>query len=192
MLRARRADLFRITARLAVNLSTAEEWADYFDAILYQGHTRASVLGRHLAGDLWPEGIEDQYRGISWKDGDAEFLGNFLEDIKTGRYTGEDGVLNQKAVIQRGDLYLKKMRASASEAFVSAGEPDEEYAWILGANEHCEDCPRLAALSPFTPDTLFTQPGEGDTECLSNCTCVLRRIRDNVETFSRVDFAQAA
>lgn len=192
VMRARRAEIFRVTARLSVELATPEDWADYFDAILYRGHVQASVLGRNLAGDLWPEGEIDQIRGLAAKDADAEFLSNFLDDIKTGRYTLEDGELNQKAIINRGDLYLKKMRATASEAFVDAGEPDEEYTWSLGANDHCLDCPRIAALSPFTPDTLFTHPGQGDTQCLGNCTCVLKRDRDSLAMFDRVDFAQAA
>lgn len=192
MLRSRRADVFRITSRLAVGLINEDDWADIFDAILFRGHTDAATMGRKLAGDPWPEGIIDQLRGRAAKDADAEFLASFINDLKTGRYVDDQGELRIGQVQNRTDLYLKKMRSTASKAFVETGDTDEEYTWILGANEHCIDCPRLAALSPFTIDTLFTHPGEGDTQCLSNCTCKLRRDSDGLHTFDRVDFSAAA
>lgn len=187
MVRAANADLFRITSRLATELIPADDWADFFKAILFNGHTQAAMMGRRLAGDEWPMLEDDRIRGLAAADADDNFLNRFLGDIKTGRYTDDEGALKQAQVMNRGGLYLKKMRVTASEAFVDAGEPDEEYIWKLGLNDHCADCPRLAALSPFTPDTLFAHPGDGDTECLSNCNCVLVRASDKVPTFDRVD-----
>ena len=187
--RGTRGDLFRITSRLATQLITPDDWADYFDAILFNAHTQASVLGRRLAGDKWPLNDDDRARGLAAKDADADFLRNFLEDIRTGRYTDEETEeLRQAQVMNRAQLYVRKIRATSAEAFVSAGEVDDEYTWKLGPNDHCADCPRIAALSPFTVDTLFTHPGEGDTACISNCTCILIRDRDGAATFDRVDF----
>lgn len=47
-------------------------------------------------------------------------------------------------------------------------------AWELepGA-EHCDDCLRLAAFSPYPPDALPGVPGEAPTACDGSCKCNL-------------------
>jgi len=103
-----------------------------------------------------------------------------------------DGAVRADTVKSRQDLYAQKLRGTANEAFVESGEDNEEYDWILGGTErHCEDCPRIAALSPFTKETLFAYPCSGDTECLGNCDCVLKRVSDGVKGFSAVDLEVA-
>lgn len=189
MLRARRAELLEITTRLANAAYNLDDWADRFNAILYRGHGLSWMMGRQRAGDLSPENIMDSMAGIAAKDKQNVFLNNFLFDLqnKDARYFDEDGVLKIKSVMNRADLYVGAMRGTANESWVGASADEEEFIWNLGGNEkHCEDCPKLAALSPFTKDTLFAVPGDGDTACLGRCLCWLSRSSDGRTGFKAV------
>lgn len=183
---ARREEIANITRHLASRHISAQQWADHFDAILFEGHRRAWQLGRQRAGDFRADTEDDDLMGRAAKDGDAEFLRSFSDalDRIDPRYFDSNGNLKESAVQARANLYVAKMRGTANEAFVATCEDDEEFLWILGAVEqHCPDCPRIAALSPFTKETLFTTPGASDTECLSNCKCFLRRKSDGLNAF---------
>lgn len=47
--------------------------------------------------------------------------------------------------------------------------------WVLTSDAPCKDCPRLARGGPYGGDRpLPTFPGTGDTECRTNCLCLLR------------------
>lgn len=186
MIRRRRRELRNVTEQLARGDITAQTWADRFDSILLSGHSRAWHLGRHLAGDTSEFGEDDRLAGMAAKDPEGEYLNAFLGDLlkRDPRYFDEDGNLRSDAVMNRGNLYLGKMRGTANEAFVAASDEDEQFDWVLGgAEKHCEDCPRIAKLSPFDKTTLWTHPGQGDTECLGNCKCFIRRRSDRLTGF---------
>ncbi|MCC7229263.1 MAG: hypothetical protein IT203_02650 [Fimbriimonadaceae bacterium] len=186
MVRRRRRELRHITEQFAGGQLNPDQWADRFDSILLAGHSRAWHLGRKLAGDLRDFNDDDRLMGLAAKDGDAEYLRSFLEAIKAGdaRYVDESGRLRPDAIMNRANLYLGKMRGTSAEAFVAASDDAEQFDWVLGANErHCEDCPRIARLSPFEKSTMFTYPGSGDTECLGNCLCYVRRRSDRLTAF---------
>ncbi len=54
------------------------------------------------------------------------------------------------------------------------GAMDVQLVWTLDDEaEHCEDCPALAAGSPYTIEAIPTWPAQGDTECLDHCRCVI-------------------
>lgn len=186
MVRKRRRDIRHITEQLARRELTPSEWADRFDTILMTGHSRAWYLGRRLSGDLRDWNQDDMLAGRAAKDGDADFLRSFQDAIESRdpKYFDPDGNLRQSTVINRTNLYLGKMRGTAAEAFVAASPVEAEFDWILGVTEqHCDDCPRMALLSPFAKDTLWTVPGGGDTECLGNCKCYIRRRADRLACF---------
>ncbi len=163
------------------------------DAILLDGHFEALKLGYERAGvfDYDADHLKMLARGI--KDKESDFLQGyhdqnggwhrgFLGDIKSGddpRYFNEDGTFRPGSLDARSDLYVGRMRGSANEAFAIASfeeDPETEFTWALGGTEdHCEDCPEIAAGSPYTQDTLYTYPGAGDTECLGRCLCILER-----------------
>jgi hypothetical protein len=195
MIRKRRREVRQATEDLASGKINIHQWADRFDASLLSGHSRAWHLGRRLAGDLRGFGTDDMLAGRAAKDKDSKFLNQFVQDIvdRDPRYVEQSGQIRANAVINRANLYIGRMRASAAESFVGACKDDELFDWILGATEqHCEDCPALAALSPFTKSTLSTYPGEGDTECLGNCKCYLRRRSDRLTTFKASDHTEGA
>lgn len=187
MVSARVADMDRLTQRLADRKITPDEWYDAFDAILQRGHADAYTLGRQRSGDLTSQDFSDLLKGRAAADEQSKFLQGFLDDIHGGRYRLDDGSLNTRALQVRTRLYASQMRGTANQAFVDASEDDDEIIWKLGATEHCPDCIELAALSPYTKETLFAQPGGGDTECLTNCDCHLFRKRDRLAGFKRPD-----
>jgi len=183
MIRHRAGDLARICHNLATGRIDIDQFGELFDGVLLKGHTDGWVMGRQRAGDSRDITDADRLAGLAAKDSEAQFLNGFLDDLRNGRYLDDAGELKEAAIRARSNLYLGKVRATSAEAFVEASDPAEEYIWILVAEEHCEDCPRIADLSPFTKDTIIGFPGSGDTECLGNCKCFLKRVSDNHTTF---------
>ena len=181
-----RRSLTSLVQRLESGALDADEFGDSFDALLWKAHTDGVVLGRQHGGDRARANEDDELLGLEIKDGESEYLNNFIEDIKAGRYTDADGNLRVGAVKQRANLYISKVRGTANEAFVNASDDDELFDWIMLGTEHCDDCPQFAALSPFTKSELYTYPGAGDTECLGNCQCILVRRSDGKEGFKPV------
>lgn len=164
---------------------TIERWADKITALLVDGHSRAWQLGRLHAGDKSPLSDDDRLIGRGIVDNEQQWFEKFISDLEDGRYDLPDGTVNYKAIEARLNLYIGKYRATSAESWVEAGDELEEYEWVLGPEEHCTDCPRIASRSPYAKDELFAYPGSGDTECLSNCNCVLKRLSDGVESFAR-------
>jgi hypothetical protein len=69
---------------------------------------------------------------------------------------------------------MGRARGISAQASVDALDLETEITWVLGGTEkHCSDCPRLASISPYFKDDLFTTPGACDTPCLGNCKCHL-------------------
>lgn len=184
------SEVHAATKELADGGLTVHGWNDKVDQALLQGHTDAWKLGRQRSGDVSPLNADDHIAGREKKDLESQWLDGFRDDIENGRYTLEDGTLNAAAIESRLNLYVGKLRGTANEAFAETSDDEDQFIWELrGAENHCEDCPDIAALSPFTKETLFAYPGSGDTECLGNCGCVLVRIRGETreEGFDRVD-----
>lgn len=184
-------ELERLVNEFARGSITPEEFGDRAYAALSDGHTDAYVAGMRRAGSrLDPLTLQNEAQrlGRAAADKENEFLDMFVRDLEDGRYLDASGALRADFVLQRADMYALKTRATANEGFVSASAsnvPDEEFTWLMTAREHCGDCPRLAALSPYKADELFTMPGGGDTECLSRCQCVLVRHSDGLHSFPR-------
>lgn len=182
-----------IVLQLNNGVLTVAEFGDEFYKILLDGHGDSWMLGRQRSGDLSAFGVDDALIAREIADEQTEFLQDFLDALDSNpRYRYEDGTFNLEIVNNRSDMYVSRMRATASEAFVESSDSGEEFNWVLGAvEEHCLDCPDLAEISPWTADTLFTHPGAGDTPCLTNCKCHLVRISDSISMFSAVDLKAA-
>lgn len=157
---------------------TVDQFGDAFDALLWQAHTDAVVLGRKRAGDHSPLGDDDQLLALDIKDSDADFLNGFLDRIRSGD-------LSESQIRANAQLYINKTRGTANEAFVNASDSDDLFEWRLGITEHCNDCIDLAAGSPYGKGELWTHPAMGDTECKVNCACYLVRLSDGREGFRR-------
>lgn len=149
-------------------------FGDRFLNVLEELHLTATVAGRSRAGDLSPQDIDDRRFAETVVAGEDFYLASFLNDLDDGRYRDEEGTLSENAVLARSRMYLNKAKATANETWaLTDGGP---FHWILGEPEtgHCDECPALAALSPFALHEIPTYPRGGDTSCMMNCLCVLR------------------
>jgi hypothetical protein len=164
---------------------TPEQFGDQLYSVLRDSHTSAYSLGLKHGGVKITrderEALADQYGG-SIADAENDYLNNFITDLEDGRYTNDDGSFKTSAIQSRANMYVGKLRATAARGFVDGSPLDSSYTWMMTAREHCTDCPRMAALSPYSADELFTMPCEGDTECLTSCKCILVR-HDGVQSF---------
>lgn len=167
--------LVNLTGRLADGKITLEKWQDRFLGVLEQRHSDAWTLGRQRAGDSAAQSQDDTQEGAAITDGEARFLQRFADDIAEGRYAREDGTLDKEKLQKRAGFYAKRLLGSCNEAFVTHSDPDATFDWVMGSAEHCDDCPALAAGSPYSADVLWTFPRSGATQCLFHCKCHLKR-----------------
>lgn len=128
-------------------------------------------LGAKLAGrEVAPFAIAhaaDVYAGQ-----DNPFILNYADEI----YFGDMYDPGQEHWAHtRNSLYVKRTRGAANEAFVGYSPEDLTFDWVLGSEEPCIDCPRLAAGGPYFATELSAYPGDGSTQCLGNCRCQLVR-----------------
>ena len=199
-MKAVRRRLLGINRALEQSKITPDQWTEEFDKILYDGHYQAYELGMKRGGVPDPDVEDLEFRARQLKDQESDYLQGyweggtyhrgFVEDVRSTddpRYFDGNGALIPGSLDSRTDLYVGKMRGSANEGFADASSGDSEFDWDLGNAEHCDTCPEIAAMSPYTWDTLWTTPGAGDCECLGNCKCSLVR-RDGMTGFGRVDF----
>lgn len=178
------ASLSDVTDRLAAKVIEAKAWYDETRARIEEGHVRATTLGRNRAGDLAADPLLDELAGRRAMRSQDPFLARFHADIAGGLYDDPDtGALRTAPIKQRQELYVQRTRGTANEAFVGVSG-DQRFDWVMLAAEHCEDCPRISAGSPYTGATLPSRPGDGATQCVVNCGCVLVRY-DGVIGFAR-------
>jgi hypothetical protein len=145
-----------------------------FDALL-ESHAQAAYAGRGLAGALDEFGELDEAVGRLIAEEQAQYFEKFLSDIGDGKYTLEDGLINEEAIETRAGQYNERLRGTANESWATALPLDELLDWVLGATEDsCSVCPDLAEQGPYKPTELPTYPGANETPCLFNCGCSLR------------------
>ena len=171
-------DFGTATGRLVGGQLSQRQWVEAIHDSLIDGHGLSWSIGRQRAGDMAAFGIDDQLIGLQAADNEQPWLQAFADDVADGRYTLDDGTLNAKAINNRLRLYAGKLRGTANEAFVEASDDGEEFEWVLGLCEHCDDCPDIASMSPYTKEANLGYPGDGGTACLGNCQCHLVRASD--------------
>lgn len=182
LVRDSRRALSTLAQDLADRLIDAREWGERFKRILNASHAQAYTLGRQRAGDLLSSSVDDVLAGVAAADTEADFLLAFIDAIQEGdlRYFDDEGNLKVTEVARRSRMYTGALRGTTNEAWANALPGEQEIFWRLGAvEEHCTDCPELAALNPFTRDTLFQKPGDNQTPCLFHCRCWLETIDDD-------------
>lgn len=108
--------------------------------------------------------IADQYR----------YLGDFYDEVRTGD-------LSDAAIAARSAMYINSAREAFNVAMrrVHKKAGYKEKRWVLTIAEHCKNCPILAALGwvsidfKYKVDGRIAEPGNGATQCLTNCKCRL-------------------
>lgn len=156
-------------AALATGDLTPEEWHGRMLATLAEAHAQAGYQGRLRAGDTAPFDADDRRFGQLVAQEELSFLDAFRRDLEGGRYMGEDGALDEAAVVRRTEMYAARLHGTANEALALVA--DEEIAWVLGDTDHCRSCLRLAENSPYRAGMLPTVPRGGRTICLVACGC---------------------
>ncbi len=156
---------------LVTDLTTGgstEEFEREFGVLLTVLHTQAAYHGRHHAGYADAPDAADRQFANSVMGGEAPYLSQFISDIETGELSGP-------AIRQRALLYLSRVVGTANERF-ALQSPGLLY-WRLGPEPsgHCQECPKIAAGSPYTRETLPTVPRANRTTCKFNCKCFLQR-----------------
>jgi HK97 family phage portal protein len=178
-------NLNALLKRYANKQLEAAGFIEEFGNILSESHAAAYRLGWRLSDGPVPDPVAFTDFGERAAALESPFVQGLINDLESGRY-GEAVEVGSAGLQARLDLYSRKVSASASDGFVDGSETDSDWAWELGGTEdHCEDCPYIAASGPYTQDTLFTKPRAGDTPCLGNCLCRLVR-NDGVAGFGPV------
>lgn len=170
-----RRALWDLANQLFDRTITAEVFGERAAAILQEGHARAAMFGRIRGGVLGPLSAEDRWIADMVMQEQSRFLRRFVNDLASDKYIGADGEYIRAPINQRVQMYAARMRGTAYDTFVGASENEARFEWILIAEDNCDDCPRLAAGGPYTKLSIPTRPGEGKTQCIMNCKCVLLR-----------------
>lgn len=137
-------------------------------------YRQAFRLGMQAAG--WPPGAEvpvDSKWLTSFQREEWGFVRKFADSLRDGT-----GRMNPS---RRMQLYVNTIDAIYSAGKIQAQSDETLISWNLTESEHCEDCVALAMNSPYTKETLPTQPRAGfgtgklntGTRCGSNCKCYL-------------------
>lgn len=172
--------------RFAKGDTDARQWSEDFYKLVRQGHREAWRLGRQRAGDFTGNSITDALIGRSVADGQADYIHGFADRLASGFY-GEGDEFKTTLARSHANLYLKQTRGTANEAFTESSPDEAEFDWTLGgAEKHCSECPYYASLNPWKKDEIVTNPGQGETPCLSNCLCHWVR-NDGIASFKPVD-----
>lgn len=188
LMRKQGQSLDSMIAKLVSGEYSPMDWYEAMYQMLVDGHAGSRALGRQRAGDLAALDVDDFLAARGIADRETEWLFKFLDALqaKDGRYWDDDtDQWKAQAIRNRSRLYVGKMRGTAGQAFVSASEDTAEFNWVMAATEHCNECPVLAAKSPWYGGELFTTPGSGLTPCRTNCKCHLVR-EDGVTSFKPV------
>jgi hypothetical protein len=177
--------LFRALTDWLGGRITLEKFQLEFQEIVFNGHEQSYRSGNIFGGGRG-DGFDAFMAGIVEGDSDRFFISRFLSDIRneTSNLYDDDGNLKIRKTQNRMKLYVGRMRGTANQGFMDASGPDIEFWWVLVAENHCVDCPILAANSPYTKDANLGYPGDGTQQCLGNCKCYLRR-EDGVVGFRR-------
>lgn len=110
---------------------------------------------------------------------EAEFMVGLAEGLANGDVSEAQG-------LARARQYARRIRGTANEAFRESSS-GFKLTWVLGATDHCAECPQYAGMSPWEPDEAFASPGDGSTPCGGACDCKWVR-SDGREGFARYEF----
>jgi len=88
-------------------------------------------------------------------------------------FTDQLGELSEKQIIARSAMYSNSAREAFERAHsrTAAKWGADEELWVLDpAADNCPDCVELSLMG-WQPIDTFKFPGQGATQCLTNCKC---------------------
>lgn len=167
-----------------------------FKTELQGAETNAYVAGRRARGEARSTISDAEAQMMQRRhERNMSFFRKFVSDMEGGR-----GRMNYG---QRAGLYAKSLWSLYTRGETTDWEEPENanarYHWILEAGaEHCRDCIERTALSRKNGGLTWSElvemgfPGDGDTECRTNCRCHIRPVAHSRLLPERIDDAQAA
>lgn len=110
---------------------------------------------------------------------ELKFFDGLVGEVRKGR--------NISALVPRIKMYSDALTSAYSAGQVIGSGTDTLVHWHLDPNaQHCPDCIEIANASPFTKETLPTQPKSGWCQCKSNCKCTLSFEPASKETVEKI------
>lgn len=174
-----RDDLHDIARQYGKGRLTAHEFGDEVYALLPIAHSQAAYYGRRLAGISGAFDEDDVRFGLHAAEEQEEFLQGFTDDLSRGRYLALNNATRQmlpnvKAIESRLTLYAMAVAGTANEAWTEAMPLDTLFDWrdVRDAAE-CPDCEKWALQGPYDRESLPAIPGDGTSQCKTNCRCEL-------------------
>ena len=176
--------LFEKTAESLVEDLVAQSFADFdgsaerfgkeFAKLVLKSHVQAAKAGATLTGT--PDKVAMEI-GTENAEGKQEFIDGFIADIKSGKYkdpASEVEAILREAILRRAKFYTQALTGSANEAALVSVPGGTKLNWVLEPlAKHCDDCPSLSNMGPYTPETIPCVPGDGFTACGDSCQCEL-------------------
>lgn len=156
---------------LVAGRTSIDQWADGMAQSIQDNHSSIfeAAKAEYGGGELSKEQLSWLHKEIAEEQ---KYLEGFRADIEAGGLVDT----SPEAIRARADLYAGKGNTMYQAGKNAAFEGQDVLIWWelgIPMTDHCQDCPDLAAGSPYTAETLPTFPGAGDTDCLSSCYCVL-------------------
>lgn len=159
---AARQMLTALTEQLYAGQITLEQWQIAVASVLKDMHLAQAAFGAGGKANL-------DAAALGRVNDTLEKQYTFLRDFALAILAG----LSLALALNRVLMYGSATQQSFWQAMANSRGRGVSITWTLGIAEHCPDCVALANNSPYTPETLPTYPGAGDTECLTNCKCGL-------------------
>lgn len=166
--------------------------SDSVTSLYIEGRLAPKDYGTLLRQEIKGEYIRQYLVGIGGRDQmtprDWGSLGGMLKEqnkhLKGFLSEIAEGGLTEGQIRARSDMYVNSAREAYGRAHERNAEAlgfDQEK-WELGEAEHCDDCIAFAGMG-WQPIGTFPVPGEGETQCLTNCKCT--KVYGSPETGAR-------
>lgn len=178
-------------------LTFEEELVD----ILRRMHIDCHYQGQVMADVIPPSMTLARFSGGRVAQAESQYARKFANELALMAANVYDQAAEQyraEAIRLRARSYMGRARGTATDGWTSASLPNNLVDWVMGAEDHCEECPVMASNGPwllqgstsqFEHPTLFIRPGENLTPCKFNCGCYLVRKSDGVRSPKPFSFA---
>jgi len=153
----------RLAQALRDDVITLAAWLVGMRLLIKRLHTSAALITGEVDEALVAARIQEQYG----------YLDGFAAAIQAGGEGEDEEGLSIAAIIARAALYAGAAWATFW-AVTQGRETGQEVRWhTVGDNRCCPDCVALEDRGWMPAADLPTVPGAGDTQCMTNCRCVL-------------------